>query len=74
MKNDHPGVQPDGDGSKCPSANDIGRRPTAARAEREINITLVGYQKSVSNAATPKGYGIYSLPMMPTMVQYAESN
>lgn len=39
MKNDHPGVHPESDGSKFPSAKEMGRRPAAALANKHTEIT-----------------------------------
>ena len=39
MTNAHPGVHPDGEGSKWLSAKDIGRRPAAAFTENPTRMT-----------------------------------
>lgn len=41
MKNDHPAVQPEPDGSKKPKANDAGRLPAAALTDRKMSMTFV---------------------------------
>lgn len=40
MKKDHPGVQPEAEGSKKPKANDAGRRPTAALTDSDMSMAL----------------------------------
>jgi len=37
-KNDHPGTQPEAEGSKKPSANDAGRRPTTAFTDSDMSM------------------------------------
>lgn len=39
MKKAHPGVHPEGDGSKCPSANEAELRPAAAFTDRHTRRT-----------------------------------
>lgn len=41
MKNDHPGVQPDAEGSNAPRAKDTGLRPEAAFTERQMSMTYI---------------------------------
>lgn len=40
MKKDQPGVQPEA-GSNPPNANDAGRRPAAAFADKHIRFTVI---------------------------------
>jgi hypothetical protein len=53
MKNDHPGIQPDAEGSNAPKAKDAGRRPEAAFTERQMSMTYIYPTREVMTQSVP---------------------
>lgn len=47
MKKDHPGVQPEAEGSKKPRAYDAGRLPAAALIDRDMSMALYVFKERV---------------------------